>query len=66
MKTWELCPKCNGTGIGLNGSNINGYIPCDVCNGEKIISIFTGRPPKVPSPNRNSNVFFSKNVINQS
>lgn len=46
MNTWQLCPKCNGTGQSnqFDGRNFTNY--CDLCNGAKIISVLTGLPPK--------------------
>ncbi len=44
---WQKCPVCDGTG---NSPNFN--VVCSVCNGMKIISELTGRPPGLvpPSP----------------
>jgi len=61
MDTWQLCPKCKGTGWSgdLNGrSATNG---CDLCNGAKIISIFTGRPPQTTTTS-NSSTITSDNI----
>lgn len=41
MSMWQKCPLCNGTGTIEPLSKV-----CTVCNGEKIINILTGRPPK--------------------
>lgn len=46
---WQLCPKCNGNGmlytmwdgVGLFST----CCTCDLCNGHKVISVFTGKPP---------------------
>jgi hypothetical protein len=38
---WQLCPKCNGTGQIMNpymGTTSLLTIPCDVCNGAKILA----------------------------
>ena len=47
---WQLCPKCNGNGdlLRYNSPSIQGTNAkpiFDVCEGEKIISIFNGLPP---------------------
>lgn len=37
---WQTCPICKGSGcMGYHG------IKCDTCNGTKIISELTGKPP---------------------
>lgn len=38
---WQECPICKGIGQILT----NNYNKCNVCNGKKIISRLTGRPP---------------------
>jgi hypothetical protein len=52
---WQICPKCYGqgvvwfpTGIPFNETFSGDGKPfiCDVCKGEKIISVETGLPPK--------------------
>lgn len=40
---YQKCPVCNGTGYDSQSSVA---IKCSVCNGEKIISELTGKPPK--------------------
>lgn len=43
---WQKCPVCNGTGKDPNPGTFNTAAPvCTVCNGEKIISQLTGKPP---------------------
>jgi DnaJ-class molecular chaperone len=44
---WQLCPKCEGSGQAMNARNeIPMYTDtCDVCDGKKIISKQTGKPP---------------------
>lgn len=39
MNTWQLCPKCNGQGQPIGTGH------CDLCNGTKVISTLTGKPP---------------------
>jgi len=51
--TWQLCPKCQGHGSYFPYHS--GYWPqttistapviCDLCNGAKVISSITGKPP---------------------
>lgn len=53
--TWQLCPKCNGTGQSYSVNLTALTNVCDVCNGTKIISIFTGLPPRI-APTHDSNV----------
>lgn len=43
--TWQLCPKCNGSG-GYFAPLSTGPCVCDVCFGQKIISKSTGLPPQ--------------------
>lgn len=42
---WQLCPKCEGSGIMTHEGKIYPRDQCDVCNGKKIISTQTGLPP---------------------
>ena len=43
---WQKCPICNGTGKNYNGSPIASSAPfCPTCNGQRIISELTGKPP---------------------
>lgn len=52
---WQLCPKCNGTGGYYNANFMAITSICDVCNGLKIISKLTGKPPKdIDLPNINT------------
>lgn len=45
---FQKCPICDGTGyVQYSGC---GDVKCTVCNGEKIISELTGRPPGTPTP----------------
>jgi len=44
--TFQLCPKCNGTGTSFNYNALNTSAICDVCKGAKIISMLTGLPPQ--------------------
>jgi hypothetical protein len=58
--SWEICPKCNGSGDtpldtevlkslpdeALDNFYKNKHDKCKVCKGEMIINSFTGRPPK--------------------
>lgn len=50
---WQKCPICNGTGVDdtINYSRnvMNTNYPCQTCNGRKIISELTGRPPQSQS-----------------
>lgn len=39
MENWQLCPKCKGQPDYYSG------IQCPVCNGNYLISCFTGLPP---------------------
>lgn len=47
---WQLCPKCSGAGIVYTNWEGHGLFSttciCDLCNGKKVISIFTGEPPQ--------------------
>lgn len=48
INLWQVCPKCEGSGIAMN---FNNEVPmttdtCDVCEGKKIISQQTGKPPQ--------------------
>lgn len=52
INEWQLCPKCNGSGLVLNlgwpySDTLISTAPviCDVCNGKKIISKVNGLPP---------------------
>jgi hypothetical protein len=43
---WQKCPICDGTGKNYNGSPIASSAPfCPTCNGHRIISELTGKPP---------------------
>ncbi len=42
---WQKCPICNGSGLNYQETSIKNC-PCSVCNGSKIISELTGKPPK--------------------
>jgi DnaJ-class molecular chaperone len=47
---WQLCPKCGGDGNLLRYNSppiMSSSVICDVCNGKKIINIYTGLPPKL-------------------
>jgi len=46
MNNWQLCPKCNGQGTNYNNNAITTSCICDLCNGHKVISAFTGKPPQ--------------------
>jgi len=51
MKNWQGCPHCAGTGVekiiqSCTTQNTVTIPKCTVCNGKKIINIFTGKPPK--------------------
>jgi len=53
INEWQLCPKCNGTGLMLHHQMWNNYstistapCTCDVCEGKKIISKINGLPPE--------------------
>lgn len=39
---WQKCPICNGTG---HKPTSTGGVICETCNGEKIISEQSGKPP---------------------
>lgn len=48
---WQICPICSGTGIESGYLDqqcgwIKIPVVCSVCKGHKIISQFTGKPPK--------------------
>ena len=44
--SYQKCPVCNGTGEVINPNPLNfGTIQCPTCNGQRIISELTGRPP---------------------
>lgn len=45
LNEWQLCPKCLGQGY-LFFAISSGPSDCDLCNGTKIISRQTGRPPE--------------------
>lgn len=51
VNTWQLCPKCSGNGYyidtGFNGTTVNASAVCDLCDGQKIISTITGKPPSL-------------------
>lgn len=40
---FQKCPICNGSGKA--GNEFNSCKMCDVCNGKKIISSLSGKPP---------------------
>lgn len=42
---FQKCPICNGTGFECV---LGTQIKCTVCDGQKIISELTGKPPKSP------------------
>lgn len=42
---WQACPICGGTGTDYSGLAYNTSNICTVCNGKKIISKLTGKPP---------------------
>lgn len=44
--TWQLCPKCNGSGAAYSPFSNGTSAVCDVCDGKKIISVITGLPPQ--------------------
>ena len=46
VSNWQTCPLCNGTGIKSTPGLSTGCPPCEVCNGKRIISLKTGKPPK--------------------
>lgn len=48
MSTWQKCPVCDGKGTISGLSTIAPPIGCTVCNGKKIISSTTGKPPVDP------------------
>lgn len=60
MNNWQLCPKCNGQGTNYNNNAINTSCICDLCNGHKIISAFTGKPPQHESSKLNLNNIVEK------
>lgn len=41
---YQLCPKCNGTGMAQNSAISALHIGCDVCNGKKIIPMHETQP----------------------
>jgi len=43
---WQICPKCNGSGMMWSQFYQTRMETCDLCNGKKIISKLTGQPPK--------------------
>lgn len=43
--SWQKCPLCNGSGLGLNEGLYTAIPICSVCQGQKIISEVTGLPP---------------------
>lgn len=48
---FQKCPICNGTGyVQYSGC---GNVKCTVCNGEKIINEFTGKPPSNSDSDKN-------------
>jgi len=44
--SFQKCPICEGAGIETNPLLVNTQTPCSICQGEKIISMIDGRPPK--------------------
>ena len=52
---WQICPKCKGQGIVSKPPNVPGDVydwsessvsyPCNLCNGQMIIGVATGKPP---------------------
>jgi RecJ-like exonuclease len=43
---WQKCPICDGTGKNYGYSSLLSYNPnCPTCNGQRIISELTGKPP---------------------
>jgi len=51
-QTWQTCPHCGGNGkepTAFYNTTVRFTIhDCTVCNGMKIISMLTGRPPIKP------------------
>jgi DnaJ-class molecular chaperone len=44
--SWQKCPVCNGTGKNYGASEGGIYNSnCPTCNGHRIISELTGKPP---------------------
>jgi hypothetical protein len=44
--SWQKCPVCNGTGKNYGASEGGIYNSnCHTCNGHRIISELTGKPP---------------------
>jgi DnaJ-class molecular chaperone len=41
--SWQKCPVCNGTGVSYGG--LSSSATCPTCNGQRIISELTGKPP---------------------
>jgi hypothetical protein len=44
---WQACPICKGMGVSIAPNSLPSlsFITCSTCNGTKIISELTGRPP---------------------
>ena len=43
--SWQKCPVCNGNGTIVIPGTLKGSNPCPTCNGHRIISELTGKPP---------------------
>lgn len=47
--SWQLCPKCTGTGETAPDHHtgpFSVYTLCNLCRGKKILDITTGKPPE--------------------
>lgn len=42
--SWQVCPICKGTGL-VYGYGYSSSATCHICNGHRIISEQTGKPP---------------------